>query len=1137
MIARAISIIVLTMMFVLIRLPALAQNSPSVLATGSWLKLAVAEDGLYRITPEQLRKAGWNPSKIDPSKLRLYGYGGGMLPQPLDTFYHQTLPENAVWVSGADDGRFDQQDYIIFYGQSADRLRYQLTDTGYALDYQKNLYADSSYYFLTVGEADGKRTVTTSSEAEAEFTVTSYNDYAVYEHEAFNLRKPESGSGREWYGEAFAEGQHRSFSLGLAGWTAPQDVSVMVDVLGTATTASSFAVTLNGKAVGTLAVEPIVDTKYAAKGSEARSVFTTDASSLSGEALAVGLRYRGSGTAYLNKIWVEAARALRYNQTSLPFRSLASTRHAHTTFTLTSAADAMIVWDVTNPQEPVNQKVIYNGSNWEFTAATQGLLKEFIAISPEDLSEPVIVGAVANQNLKDGHVPNLVIVTPAEFRAEAERLAALRRQHDQLSVRVVTPQQIYHEFSSGRQDVSAIRNYMKYLYDADASQLKYLLLFGKCSYDYKNYLPDNTNFVPTYESRNSLHPIYSYSSDDYYAFLEDEEGAWKESFAGDESMDIGVGRLPVKSVAEARVVVDKLIHYATSAETQGRWRHDIVFVADDGDNNKHQRDSEQLAQALDTTASDYSLTKIYLDAFPQQPLPGGELSEETNRRIDRALKRGALIVNYTGHGNEIRWTQENIFNSNSIAQLRNYDQLPFFVTATCEFGRYDDPTIVSGAERLLLSEQGGAIGLVTTTRPVFSNSNFLLNKAFYAQVFAQEDGEHLSIGEVFRRTKNKALNGRVNRNFSLLGDPSMKLAYPQDRVEMARPEVLQADGTYAMSDTLAALDQVRLTGQIVRRHDQVLNTAFNGTVTVEVFDKTTTTQTRGSDGAAMQFEERKSVIHRGRAQVRDGRFTLHFVMPKNIVYQAGSGKISSYAQSDHMDAHGADVSFIVGGSSRRLTEDHTPPQVRLFMDDTTFVAGGLTGSQPLLLARLADENGIGITTTSLGQALTATLVHQESGERLHWPLDEFYETDPDTYQSGTIAYQIDNLTDGHYTVTLHVRDTYNNFTEAQTNFIVGDKQQLQVTSFYNYPNPFSEQTTFVVDHNRAGDDLSLHIRIVDGQGRLVASLQQDFPNSASRISTQWWGGERPGVYVARMLVRSLTDQVGCEKFQKLIISP
>ena len=1118
-----------------------APPGPSVLASGMWLKVAVTTDGLHQITYDQLRQAGWNPARINPHHLQLYGYGGGMLPQPLDSAHFPDLPENAIWVTGAEDDRLDPGDAIIFYGQSPDYLRYQPSGPEYALRYEKNLYADSSYYFLTVGEGPGQRVTTLPFEPSGEASITEYDAYATYENDAFNLRKSDAGSGREWYGESFSGGQARAIPLGLAGAT-DGPVTVSVEVLGTSLAASSFAVGLNGAALGTLPVNAIADAPYAAKGAVAQATFVQATNAAGGSALSVDLTYQGGGTAYLNKITAEAQRPLRYNQ-PFTFRSLASAVQEQAAFRIASSPDDLIVWDVTNPQAPARPELVRQEGGHAFTVRTEGRLREFAAAGRSDLPVAPVVESVAPQNLKDGNVPNLVIVSPPAFWAEADRLAELRRNHDGLSVRVVGLPEIYNEFSSGRPDVSAIRNYMKYLYDTDAAQLKYLLLFGKGSYDYRSNRPGNTNFVPTYESRNSVHPIFSYSSDDYYSFLEDDEGRWEESFTGDHTMEIGVGRLPVKSAAEARIVVDKLIHYATNPQTRGRWRNRVVFVADDGDNNKHQRDAEQLSQRIDTASASFSTTKIYLDAFPQEALPGGEAAPAANRRIERELKQGALILNYTGHGSETRWTQENIFNVNTINQLRNYDQLSFFVTATCEFGRHDDPDQVSGAEQLILSERGGAIGLVTTARPVYSNTNLLLNQAFYSQVFEQQDGEFLTVGEIFRRTKNGALSGPVNRNFSLLADPSMKLNYPRDRVVLGRPEVRQADGTYAPTDTLAALDQVRLSGQVIRRSDGALLTDFAGSVLVEVLDKPNLTRTRGSDDTPMQFSERNSVLHRGRARVRDGAFALYFVMPKNIVYQAGSGKISAYAQSDQSDAHGADQTFAVGGSSRSIAEDTTPPQIQLFMDDTTFVAGGLTGSRTQLLARLSDEHGISIATTSLGQGMLATLTHQATNTATEWPLDEFYVTDPDTYQSGSVVYPLDNLADGHYTLTLRAGDTYNNFTEAQTTFVVGAEQKLQITNVYNFPNPFGRATTFVLDHNRPGDDLSVSLDIVDGQGRVVASLAREFPNSATRLETTWQGPNSssqimlPGIYVARITVQSSSDQQACQKFHKLIISP
>ncbi len=765
MIVRGMSFVALAMSFG--RLCLAEPPGPSVLASGPWLKVAVATDGLYRISTDQLRQVGWDPAQINPHHLQLYGYGGGMLPQPLDSACFQDLPQNAIWITGAEDDRLDVQDEIIFYGQSPNRLRYHPSGAGYALHYEKNLYADSSYYFLTVGEAPGQRVSTIPSESNGGTLTAEYNAYATYENDAFNLRKSDAGSGREWYGESFSGGQTQSFPLGLAGATGGP-VTMSVEVLGTSITALSFAVSLNGSGLGTLPVNAIADARYTAKGTAAQATFV-QTNPAGGAALSVGLGYQGSGIAYLNKIRVEALLPLRYEQ-PFTFRSLASAGQELATFRISASPEDLIVWNVTNPQAAFRAELVRQEGEHSFVVRTEGELREFAAAGLADLPAATVVGPVAPQNLKDGNVPNLVIVSPPAFRAEADRLAELRRAHDGLSVRVVSLPEIYNEFSSGRQDVSAIRNYLKYLYDTDSAQIHYLLLFGKGSYDYR-YRVGNTNFVPTYESRNSVHPIFSYSSDDYYGFLEDDEGAWEESFSGDHTLEIGVGRLPVKTVAEARVVVDKLIHYATSAQTHGSWRNRVVFVADDGDNNKHQRDAEQLAEGVDTAYASFSSTKIYLDAFPQEALAGGEAAPVVNQRIERELKQGALIMNYTGHGSETRWTQENIFNVNTINQLRNHDQLSFFVTATCEFGRHDDPDQVSGAEQLILSERGGAIGLVTTARPVYSNTNLLLNRAFYAQVFTQRDGEFLTVGEIFRTHQKQRPQRTGEPQFFAAGRP------------------------------------------------------------------------------------------------------------------------------------------------------------------------------------------------------------------------------------------------------------------------------------------------------------------------------------------------------------------------------
>ncbi|MEQ9442164.1 MAG: type IX secretion system sortase PorU [Cyclobacteriaceae bacterium] len=1128
-------------------------QSSSVLAEGDWYKFAVVKEGIYRLTGSELASLGVDLSSVNAETVRLFGQGGGMLPQALSEPRLNDLPEIAMLVEDGGDGILDAQDYLLFYGQSPHALNFTKDSTqGYQAVYHTNLYSDTAYYFLTFGDTPGRRVQTANAIENPAWETDYYQEVKVYEDETLNILDKYSagnnGSGREWYGDDLGAGEEVTFNI--AGWRSEKKVQVYARVLGRSLNAAEVQFTLNGTPLGKLALEPILSGTYTQKGKLSQATFPTDANLVNGAAsTSIMISLTGSGAkANLDQLILEGARTLSLSdQPSLRFRNLESVAYASTRFLL-AAAQSPVVWEITDPKNPRQMPVTSANGKWAFSGNTSGVLTEYVAAIEAGWQTPEFVARVNNQDLKGGGVPNLLIITREDLVPEAERLAGFRQMNNQLSVRVVTNQQIYNEFSSGAQDVTALRNYIKYLYDRQPGQLQSVLLLGKGSYDYKGYIENNTNVVPIYQSRNSVHPIYSYSSDDYFGFLEDSEGAWEESFAGDHTMDIGVGRLPVKNPAEAKIVIDKLIHYETSEATFGQWRHQLVFVADDGDNDKHQRDAEQLAKFVDTSYIPFSIHKIYTDAFAQQKLPGREVAPEVNQQIEDAVKKGALIVNYTGHGSETQWAHEDILTTGMINRFRNKDQLPFFVTATCEFGRHDDPQQISGAEQLILNSEGGAIGLVTTARPVFSNSNFLLNRAFYREVFRLENGKPLSVGEIFRRTKNNGLNGPVNRNFSLLGDPSMVLAYPRDQITIDQLAVQQANGQYEAADTLRALDHVRVMGSIISPATQSVVVGFSGTVAVEVLDKATFRRTQGNEGTFMQFEERNSVIHRGNARVSHGQFTLDFVIPKNIVYQTGSGKITAYAEassggSSDRDAHGAFVTFAIGGSQQPTATDDLPPQIQLFMDDTTFVNGGLTGENTLLLAQLQDEHGVSISSSGLGQTMMAELIYEETEENRTFVLNDFYQTDVDNYQAGWIRYPLENLEEGSYRLTLRAWDTYNNEGLAQLKFRVGDEEQLQVAEFYNYPNPFSEETRFVLDHNHSGDDLEVVIQIYNSQGEVIHQMQTTQQEVPTRLDSLVWDGRTAagarlpsGIYYANVKIQVPGMESVQQKTHQIIIA-
>lgn len=1104
----------------------------SVLATGEWYKLPVTENGIYKIDYEFLNNAGINVSAINPKKIRLYGNGGGMLPQAISAERPIDLIENAISVPGEADGKFDQQDYILFYAQDAN---YQKLLADGELEYQKNFYSDTSYYFLNFADSNGLRIEEKENLGSTHPLINSFNDYIIYENDEYNI----INSGRDWYGERFDFTLTYDFKFDFPDLVPETELKVTTSVMGQTYEEASLDLLVNGQALGQQRINAIVEGTYLAKGSKQIETFAMNSSSVpASDEFTVRLSFNPVGAVKskgnLNYLTVLGNRTLKLNKSQIQFRSLESVQHAISSFEIDEGNSAFKIWDITESRIPYNQKFSTNGSKASFGAFSSEL-KEFIIFKNQDYLIPEKAVKITNQNLHGSPNSDFLIISYPEFKSEADRLAELRRNHDGLKVLVVTTEEIYNEYSSGKQDVSAIRDFIKYLYELGdgENKLQNVLLFGKGSFDYKDRIDNNTNFVPIYSARNSLHPINSYSSDDYYGFLDEDEGEWTESYSGDHLLDIGVGRLPVKTIDEARIIVDKLINYATSKATFGNWRNELFFIADDGDGNLHQKDADRLAVLVDTSFTQFNVNKIYIDAFEQVQSSIGESAPDVNEEIERSLDKGGLIFNYTGHGSTTRWAAETILNISSASEFENMNRLPLFVTATCEFGRHDNPKAISGAEYLLLNPVGGAIGLLTTARPVFSSTNFTLNNAFYNNVFDKEEGKYQSIGEIFRRTKNQSLEGTVNRNFSLLADPSMTLSYAKNVISLIADE-----NAYQPGDTLKALNKVKLKGQVFNDGGQI-NSSFNGKLIAKVFDQPSEIQTYGNKNPMMKFLVRDNIIFNGEVSVKAGEFDIEFITPKNITYDFEKGKVSMYAldKSQGLDAGGSEVEFIVGGASDNYELDNLPPQIELFINDTSFVSGGITGPDIVLVGKLMDESGISLSRSDSGQELIAVL---DADDEIS--VNNFYVSALDTYKKGWVTYPFKELSIGSHKISLTAWDVHNNSSEAEVAFLVVEDANLAIEKLMNFPNPFGDFTTFSFEHNRAGDDLEIIIDIYSAQGKLVKQFITTKENSSSRISDLVWDGKeqngsklRSGVYIFRLSIRSLIDGSKKQANQKLVI--
>lgn len=1107
----------------------------SVLAEGDWYRFAVAKSGIYKIDADWLAKAGVDLNDVDPQKISIFGYGGGMLPQANSAERPIDLPELAIYVNGEDDGRFDAGDFIVFYAEGPDKTSYNDLDNSFSV--QKNLYADSAFYFLTIRNTKGKR-VGESENLGNHFPIIShFDDYLYHEKESYNILS----SGREWYGERFSPGSTETLGFENPHFLANSEIKVFTKVMSSHTAPGTFELKANNSSVGSINTEaiPKVDFNtgqnlYAVKGKENQKWFAFDLANLNNNRLDISLTFSstsGSGYAYLNALLVHVRRFLQYSGHPYLFQTIESLSQPNTTFQIQDTqSNTVHIWDITDPQHAQVQKFDQTGKVLKFGASTS-TLRRYALFNTENLPSPSFKGKVPNQNIKAALDVELLIISPEDFMPAARKLADFRERHDNLKVKIVSPEQIYNEFSSGRQDVTAIRDYAKHLYDH--GNLKYLLLMGKSSYAYKDPLViANTNFVPTYQSYNALHPVETYSSDDFYGFMEDHEGDWAEGLNAEEhDLEIGIGRLPVKSLDEAQVVVDKLIHYSENEATYGPWRNEVVFVADDGDANIHQRDSDRLAEKIDTSFSDYHINKIYLGSYPQQ----GNSSPATQQAISDAIKKGALIVNYSGHGNESIWAEEKILTFDMINQWENYDKLPLFVIATCEFGKYDDPYQVSGGEQLLLSPKGGAIGLVATSRPVYSNTNFLLNNALYDVIFDKTESGSLRLGEIVKATKNNSVSGWRNRNFTLLGDPSMRLAIPRKTITVSD---IYVEASTEAFDTLKALSKVHIHGYVAN-HDGSKATDFNGVAHVAIYDKASSSSTLSANGPVMTYKEQNNILFKGKVTVRDGTFRIEFIVPKNIDYAYGNGKLLIYALDMERleDAHLGHIDIVIGGSAPSPPEDNTPPEITLYMDDMSFEPGGLTGANTMLLARIKDESGINIAQSGLGQDIVATLNNNSE-----FVLNDFFESELDTYKEGWINYPINDLPDGHYTLRLKAWDIFSNSSEKHLNFIVVSNAKLALQNVFNYPNPFEHETKFSIDHNRAGDHLEVTINIYSREGKLINTIQTIFDNSDSFIDSIVWDGTdrsgnkiSSGVYLYKVSVKSLTNSSYGVQYNRLII--
>lgn len=1115
----------------------------SVLSDGDVYKLAIPQTGVYKIDYNFLvNELGISPANIDPRSIQIYGNGGGLLPEPVSSPRYDDLVENAIFVAGEADGSFDQGDHILFYAEGSGKWAYNETAGNFL--FEMNVYDTRNYYFLKIGSQNGLRIQNQQSVAGV-YTTSSFDDYLRREDEKVNLLDKydlAQGSGRQWYGDYFKNQRAFSYDFDLVNLDEADPLSLRVRFIGRANAPTNFRVLAGGQTFTSTNIPSTVLTNpnanYASTGE-----LTASLSAAAGP-FSVTVDYPDrSGViseGWLDFIQLNFRRRLLYTGVPLLFRDLRTTAHSTSTFQIGNAAGSLVVWDVTDPLKPVAIEGSLNGQTYSFGVAT-GQLREFAAFQADAaLPAPESGEAISNQNLHGLTGVDMIILYHPALKDEAQRLADHRAGYDGLEIAMVEIGQVYNEFSSGRQDAAAVRDFCKMLYDRD-SRFKYLLLFGDGSYDHRNIGGEGHNLIVTYQTVESNSPIFAYPTDDFFGLLSEGEGFVNTN----DDMEIAIGRIPARDLAEAKAVVDKIINYDNNPACFGDWRNRLVFVADDEDNDIHRSDADGIAVDVETSFPVFNFDKIYLDAFNQVSTPGGKRVPSATEAMNNNLFRGALSVTYLGHGGAKGWAQERVLQIPDILSWENFDKLPLFITATCSFSGYDDPGFTTAGELVLLNAKGGGVALYTTVRAVYASTNETLTRAVSEEMYIPENGKGQPIGEIFRKAKNKAGGKENSRKFTLLGDPSMKLALPQ--YDVATTLINGTEVGAGEPDTIRALQKVTIAGEVRGANGELLDN-FNGFLYPTIFDKAIEYKTLGQDGTPVRtYTLQKNVLFKGRASVQNGKFQFTFVVPKDINFQFGNGKISYYAENGQLlDAAGEYRDLVIGGTDPNAASDDQGPQVDVFMNSTDFVFGGLTGPNPILLVQLQDDLGINVVGNSIGHDLTGVLDENTQKTIL---LNDFYEAKLDDYTRGEVRFPFSELEEGRHSIRIKAWDVANNSAEGYTEFIVAGSSEVALKHVLNYPNPFVNSTCFQFEHNLENQEMDVQVGIYTVSGRLVKTIEQRIFPQGSRLSLgdciQWDGKDdfgdplAKGVYLYKIRVQAVNTGDaklnGESEFQKLVI--
>ncbi|UCS91892.1 type IX secretion system sortase PorU [Echinicola marina] len=1025
-------------------------------AQSSYFKIPINKSGIYKISQSDLQQFG--ASQID--QISIYGRKG-MLPQKLapSELELQEIPTKIV----------NDQLFVFLEGP------HSLGISADSIHYQHHFYSDTAFYLIKTNNEQPKRIENkdySSPTVKQEFL---YQIYA-YKEATQNLLS----SGRKWYSNRLFNGGISSFNIDIPSYD-QGPLYYQARVMAQSLSNSTLSIRTGTNTFSQIDIPSVPNSTYGLKGREGFDhgfIAHTELGNIS--SFNLEMKGNDNGIGFLD-----------YFLLGLPFDTQQLEDGIY--FALGNPAisiklrENLHYWDVTDFHQPAIIK-----SQGNKISLPQGRI--MAVFNPEQvqnipLPENIDLSARNHQGKAE-----LIIIAAPSLLYQSERLAEHKMKKG-ISCQIITPQEIYDAYNYGTRDITAIRNFLADQYHT-SGQLKNVLLMGKGTFDYKNIIDGRPNLVPTYSSRNSLNPLTSYSSDDYFGFLKFGQGDWLENETGDEVLSIGIGRLPVINPQEAKNIVDKIIHYENTALQLGNWKSKLLFLADDGDNNIHLKHSEAHIERIREEHPEFMTEQLYLDDFKQLQEGDYQSAPAAKAALTEKLEEGVLLLNYIGHGNENTLMAERIYQTSDLQNWPESKHYPIFITATCEFGRHDSPFIRSGAEELLMGQKKGAIALLTTGRPVFSSINFDLNKAFIAALFSQKNGQYLSLGEIFKITKNNSLNGPYNRNFSLLGDPSLRLALPDLAIQTA----IEAAEITITADSLKAGNKALIKGKVIDPLTGAWMQHFKGEFHLTILDKPIEVETLGDEGPTIKYTKDNNSLFRGTGEIIAGEFELEVLISPQIHQNFEKGKIRIFAidSQSKLEAFGA-KSVLLGGKPEAATDDSSGPIIRLFAEDSLRDIHTISSTQIRLLARLKDESGIQISNHPEGQNISLKVNGNAAID-----ISKYYHSINSSFKEGFIDTTVKGLQEGINILELTAYDQLGNSSTESLVITVEGSNHLKILDHKTYPNPTNSISHFYIRHNRPDENINLQLNIYNMMGSIIYSTAERLIKADPEIKDLEW---------------------------------